>query len=518
VLLLLFNACMQEFEGLPEEDATALLQLAMNSSNPSTAEAAAHGLPEQLEAAAARKLLLTAAVRQHTAVIEHVIDLPVTGQHIDADTLEGMIMQLLPQAGCLELLCTVPAAAQLSSEAAARLLLEGLKQRQHVALGQLWGLAGAQQISSELLAELLLGCAHVCTCAGKVVDECLGAICILPAATALSSTELVQLLEAVFERGFNTQQYADDKRAVSYGMTLLCAHLMHLPAAAELSTEQVMQLIQKAALFNNAPAMRSFAISKITGRLSSEMVLQTLQTVVEAGGGACTEALCLLPAAQQLGREAVVQLLQAAADPLCTASLCQLPAAQQLSSEAVTRLLQAAEGGMCTASLCHLPAARKLSCEAVAELLTTAVKKSGPGPCQDRSSRLHAGCISSLFLLPVTQEFCSATVARLLHAAAVHGSIECTISLCRLPGAAQISRAAVARLLQTSMQLGHHKCTIQLCELPAAQSFSREQVLEGFEMAVQLKCVASIQILHLMLPAAAQLSTEMSTAMYRLSR
>jgi hypothetical protein len=167
-----------------------------------------------------------------------------------------------------------------------------------VAVWQLWGLAGAQQISSELIAELLLGCAHVCTCAGKVVDECLAAICILPAAIALSSTELVQLPEAVFERGFDTHQYADNNQAVSYGMTLLCAHLMHMPAAAELSTEQVMQLIHKAALFNNAPAMRSFAISKIAGRLSSEMVLQWLQTVVEAGRGACTEALCLLPVAQ----------------------------------------------------------------------------------------------------------------------------------------------------------------------------------------------------------------------------
>jgi hypothetical protein len=91
---------MQEVEGLPEEDATALLQLAMNCSNPSTATAAAHRLPEQLEAAAARKLLLTAAARHHTAAVEHMIYLPVTGQHIDADTVEGMMTQLLPQADC----------------------------------------------------------------------------------------------------------------------------------------------------------------------------------------------------------------------------------------------------------------------------------------------------------------------------------------------------------------------------------------------------------------------------------
>jgi hypothetical protein len=70
------------------------------------------------------------------------------------------------------------------------------------------------------------------------------------------------------------------------------------------------------------------------------------------------------------------------------------------------------------------------------------------------------------------------------------------------------------------MQLGHHKCTYQLCDLPAAQSFSREQVLEVFEMAVQLKCVASIRVLRRAaqqrLPAAAQLSTEMIAATNRL--
>jgi hypothetical protein len=55
-----------------------------------------------------------------------------------------------------------------------------------------------------------------------------------------------------------------------------------------------------------------------------------------------------------------------------------------------------------------------------------------------------------------------------------------------------------------------------MCELPAAQSFSREQVLEVFEMEVQHKCVFSMQLLRQALPAAAQLSTEMSAATYRL--
>jgi hypothetical protein len=61
----------QDHTCLPEAEAgalqaAALLQLAMNCSNPGTAEAAAQCIPDQIEVAAARKLLLTAAARQHT--------------------------------------------------------------------------------------------------------------------------------------------------------------------------------------------------------------------------------------------------------------------------------------------------------------------------------------------------------------------------------------------------------------------------------------------------------------------
>jgi hypothetical protein len=196
-----------------------------------------------------------------------------------------MMTQLLPQADCLELLCAVPAAAQLSSEAAARLLLEGLKQRQHVAVGQLWGLAGAQQISSELLAELLLWCVRVWTDADDTVAECLAVISSLPAAIKRSSTKLVQLLLAVYERSSGMQAHVFDDElgsfgAFSHGTTLLCAGLLGLPAAAEFSTQQLMQLIQAAALFDNDAAMRGFCISDIAGRVSSEMLLQSLHKVV----------------------------------------------------------------------------------------------------------------------------------------------------------------------------------------------------------------------------------------------
>jgi hypothetical protein len=400
-----------------------------------------------------------------------------------------MMRQLLPHAGCVELLCAVPAAAQLSSEAAARLLLEGLKQGQHVAVAQLVTLAGAQQISSELIAELLIGCAQVYTDDGGPSDECLETICKLPAAIALSSTEFIQLLAAVFERGFGMQHYDDDSTA-RINNSFFVFELFCMPAS-RLSTEQVMQLILETVVYDSAVAYDSPCLYLRAGELSSEMLLQSLQAVVEAGRGACTVNLCSLPKAQQFGSGAVAQLLQAAADPMCIASLCQLPAA------------------------------RELSCEAVAELLATVVKQDEQGtfgkPSKGHLGRIRCDVMSALEL-HAAKALCGAMVVQLLHTAAEHGNTACTKALCKLPGAAQISRAAVARLLQTSLQLGHHECTQQMCMLPAAQSFSREQVLEVFEMAVQHKCDATIRILCKELPAAAQLSTEMSAAMHRLQK
>jgi hypothetical protein len=480
----------------------------MNCSNPATAKAAAYRLPEQLKAVTARKLLLTAASRQHVAVTQHMIRLPVTVQHIDANTLEAMIAQLLAcwrveAAACIELLCVMPAAAQLSSEAAARLLLEGLRQIQPVPIGQLWNLAGAQQMSSELITELLVGCAQVHKYPEDPLDDCLNMICTLPAAEALSSTEFVQLLEAVFECDFDMQQYANDQEATS-AMDMYFSNLFYLPAAVELSTEQRMQLIHKTVVCDSAVAMHRSSLWFIAERLSSKMLLQSLQAVVEAGRGECAAELCGVRAARQFGSGAVAQLLQAAADPMCIASLCQLPAAQELS------------------------------CEAVAELLATVVKEEERGPYEEplqaliyspismgyiwRSHRVRRGSSMLVFELPAAKALCSATVVQLLHAAAEHGSTACTTALCNLPGAGQISRAAVARLLRTSLQFGHHECTQQMCMLPAAQSFSREQVLEVFEMAAQHECDATIRILCKELPAAAQLSREMSAAMQWLQK
>jgi ATP:corrinoid adenosyltransferase len=79
-------------------------------------------------------------------------------------------------------------------------------------------------------------------------------------------------------------------------------------------------------------------------QLSCEHVLQLLEGAVSNGRGKCTAALWQLPAAVHLSSEHVLQLLKGAVsrgNSIRTAALCQLPAAEHISTDQVLRLLKA---------------------------------------------------------------------------------------------------------------------------------------------------------------------------------
>ncbi|KAF6264877.1 hypothetical protein COO60DRAFT_1633951 [Scenedesmus sp. NREL 46B-D3] len=73
-------------------------------------------------------------MRQHAEAVEHMVALAAMQQHVDAATLEEMMGRLLKLSEpcrhdrSLALLCQLPAAAQLSSDAAMRLLLAAIKE------------------------------------------------------------------------------------------------------------------------------------------------------------------------------------------------------------------------------------------------------------------------------------------------------------------------------------------------------------------------------------------------------
>jgi hypothetical protein len=337
----------------------------MNCSNPGTAEAAAYRIPDQIEPAAARKLLLTAAARQHTAAVQHMIGLPVLQQHVDADTLEATLTLLLGSLATMQQLCVLPAAGQLSSEAVVRLLRIAIPMRSFLAIEQLCSLAGAQQLSSLQIAGLLGAFAQGGNNAPAVV-WCLAPILQLPAVAAPSSDACVEFLEAVVKQEPSSLNTLGSRGSHTHATIAMVGRLLTLPAAAELSNSQVAQLLTAAAVNGSSACLscmlRMAPTAMIAGRLSSEMLSQVLQQAVERGSEPCSMLLCELPAAQQLSCESMEGLLAAAIASkslLCTWKLCLLPAAQQLSCEALVRLLVAAKqsGAACAGALRMLPTA-----------------------------------------------------------------------------------------------------------------------------------------------------------------
>jgi hypothetical protein len=77
-------------------------------------------------------------------------------------------------------------------------------------------------------------------------------------------------------------------------------------------------------------SVRALCTIPAAQQLDSRRVLQLLEAAVKRGNAGCITRLCALPAAQQLSSGAVVQLLQAANKcsnrAVCTEALCALPA------------------------------------------------------------------------------------------------------------------------------------------------------------------------------------------------
>jgi hypothetical protein len=131
------------------------------------------------------KLLLTAARRQHAAAVQTLISEPAVLQHMDAWTLEAVLRQLLANGSVIgsacfadffESLCVrllhpqLPAVVALNSEVLARLLLAAVEASANRCVQQLCLLPAAQQLSSNSMAQLVkaassrLGAPHGASC------------------------------------------------------------------------------------------------------------------------------------------------------------------------------------------------------------------------------------------------------------------------------------------------------------------------------------------------------------------
>jgi hypothetical protein len=337
-------------------------------------------MPGLLEPGVACKLLLTAAVRKHTAAVQHMVGLASMRQHINAVALEAMLKQLLKQEQCLSALCRLPAAAQLTTDAGTRLLLAAIQQSTFRVVRQLHSLAAAQQLSTEQAETLLQACMQefagthdsVSSVAYDRAFDIFLEVIDLPAAILLSSSALVQLLHTAADM-------ADPD---------ITDELCILPAAAAVSSEDAVGLLpavlQKPSSYHvdetiiilmELPAFSQLscaAVAQLMHAAAEHYIVSTLHPAM-INSHTCLKMLCELPAAQELSAEQLLQLLKlvVAHSKNCTEHLCKLPAGQQLSSEAVTELLLAAAASSGLADveqLLTLAAAKQTSSEVVAQL------------------------------------------------------------------------------------------------------------------------------------------------------
>jgi hypothetical protein len=184
---------------------------------------------------------------------------------------------------------------------------------------------------------------------------------------------------------------------------------------------------------------------------------QHIAEVVEGVVGFVQEQV---PAAQELDKQVVLELLQAAIDKFgrfaddIVWSLCRLPAAQRLTSADALQLLTAAvrrNDGPLVDVLCRLPAARQLGCGDVMQLLQSSLENANMN-----ASTCH------ICGLPAAQQLSSDDVLQLLRrAVAVHSnsySKDSVFALTEVAAAYTLTRGIVEELMHDAKECGAHGC------------------------------------------------------------
>jgi hypothetical protein len=225
----------------------------------------------------------------------------------------------------------------------------------------------------------------------------------------------------------------------------------------------------------NTPAAR---------QLSSADVAQLLKAALESNEERCFRLLAALPAAWKLDSAAAADMLQAVASRGKSRHLqllLELPAAQRLSSSSITQALEdAIVAGQhdCARLLCESPAVQHLGGLAIAQLLQTAIR-----------SRCNVG-VRALCLLSGARQLEEATVLSLVHSALEQKLPEClagpagSAGLLSLPAVQQFSSSALSELLQTAAQASCLGATPLLCQLPTRPNFEVQEVIAWLVAAV----------------------------------
>lgn len=368
-------------------DVLGLLQLGLNCTAASATAAqkatqhAAGWLPAVLQPDVARRLITTAAARQHPALSVLAYRAEIL-DHVDGSTLANVLRHLAgaPAHGELLQLLRTPDAAQLDSKLVMQLLQPAVQQGDALMTDTLCKLPAAQLLTTAEVASLLPPAPGACVCGcGPRSGPARWPVLQLPVAQQLCVAEVEQLLATAL------QQRCRD--CAAYTVDEVCM----LPAARQLSPDAVAAQMCAAAELQRPRCFAPLCQLPAAQQLTSHSIPRLLQVAVQQYSVDGTWATCSLPAAQSVGSSDIVELLRTSLAAKLSrsrsvrtmvAALCQLPGARQITRADLALLLPAAvdydgksgddSQGTCTAALCALPAAVQLSGDAVRRLLDAA--------------------------------------------------------------------------------------------------------------------------------------------------
>jgi hypothetical protein len=273
------DAAVQSDTPLPAADVADLLQLAVNCSNSNTAWTAVKRVPDQLQPSSARRLFLTAVVRQHDTSVTLAALQPAVKQHLDASVLCTLVKLSLSADGesgemnaLVRLLVRIaPAARQLGVQDVAA-LLKAVVQRREVearaperdAIAARWRADGMVDILCSLPAAQQLTCDNVMPLLQTLVAACeptiVHQLCSLPATQQLTAADVMLLLQADAEN--------DD--------ALCVGDFSVLPAAQQLNRDDVMALLHKAVSLGNTEFIYAAHALPAVMQLDNSIVKQLL--------------------------------------------------------------------------------------------------------------------------------------------------------------------------------------------------------------------------------------------------
>jgi hypothetical protein len=483
------------------------------------------------------------------------------------------VVQLLEEAielnwaSCMEQLCKLPAAHQLSADMLVQLLQTAIEKDSRGCAQMLCGLPGAQEVSSSMLVQLLRA-------AVKCSSGCFCYLYELPAADDISKKHAMQLFLLAFQvKNSSATDCLIDLPAMALsgpqdvlqlmlaaaehrfgdGLSMLCGlttadhlnssdlaevlvliamqqsfapdclreprDLQALPAASQLTSEQIAQILAAAVQLDNHVCMQAMCGWRAAMNLDNSQIMPLLGAALELGHDNCARFLCSkLTMWADVGTAQVMQLLMASVQHGCSGcfkDLCELRASvSKLRAEHLSPLLEAAvkhKDSACLSELLVVAQAKSRSQGLDPVVFVPAIKAAVS--LNDAVTVRHLCMLTQAWHLDATH------VAALLQAAQQAGSVGCVEQLCQLPAAQQLQMSCkdALELMLAAAESGSKECMLHLCRMPAAKFLTWSQVEGLLQVSVGVGSAGCVELLC-QLPAAAGLDMAVVAQLLRTAK